>query len=191
MGNGGTNRAVVLFSLIVLIGIFLLPSPDGLSTEAKNALGIFLLAIILWTTNALPLSVTGLFVIVLLPLLNVMSSKAAFALFGNKAVFFILGAFILAAAMMKTGLSKRVALLMLGRFDRTPRRLLCSIMCTSALLSFIMPEHAVAAIMFPVVGSIADSLELEPLNSKYGTLLFLSMAWAQLSAVWVPCWEGT
>ncbi|WP_129597708.1 SLC13 family permease [Methanohalophilus profundi] len=180
MGNGGTNHAVVLFSLIVLIGIFLLPSPDGLSPEAKNALGIFLLAIILWTTNALPLSVTGLFVIVLLPLLNVMSSKAAFALFGNKAVFFILGAFILAAAMMKTGLSKRVALLMLGRFDRTPRRLLCSIMCTSALLSFIMPEHAVAAIMFPVVGSIADSLELEPLNSEYGILLFLSMAWGTI-----------
>jgi len=180
VGNGNTNRAIVLFSLAILLGVFLLPTPEGLSVEGKNALGIFLVAIILWTTNSIPLSVTGLFVIVLLPLLNVMASKDAFALFGNKAVFFILGAFILAAAMMKTGLSKRLALLMLSRFDRTPRRLLCSIMLTSALLSFIMPEHAVAAIMFPVVGSIADSLELEPLNSKYGTLLFLSMAWGAI-----------
>ncbi len=176
----GNEHRIILFSLMVLLIVYLLPPPEGLSPQAWNALGIFLLAIILWTTSALPLSVTGLFVIVLLPLLDVMSSRDAFALFGNKAVFFILGAFILAAAMLKTGLSKRIALLMLGRFDRTPRRLLCSVMFTSAMLSFIMPEHAVAAIMFPVIGTIADSLDLEPLSSKYGTLLFLSMAWGAI-----------
>jgi len=171
---------IILLSLIVLVAIYLIPAPEGLSVEGKNALGIFIAAIILWTTSAIPLSVTGLFVIALLPLLNVMSSKEAFYLFGNKAVFFILGAFILAAAMMKTGVSKRVALLMLNRFDGTPRKLLFSIMLSSALLSFIMPEHAVAAMMFPVVAAIADSLDLEPLNSKYGTLLFLSMAWGTI-----------
>ncbi|UGV40309.1 DASS family sodium-coupled anion symporter [Methanococcoides orientis] len=180
MANDKPNYWVILLSLIVLAAIYLLPAPDGLSIEGKNALGIFIAAIILWATSALPLSVTGLFVIALLPLLNVMSSKEAFSLFGNKAVFFILGAFILAAAMMKTGISKRIALLMLSRFDGTPRRLLCCIMLSSAMLSFIMPEHAVAAMMFPVVSAIADSLDLEPLNSKYGTLLFLSMAWGAI-----------
>lgn len=180
MADDSPNYGIILLSLIVLVAIYLLPAPLDLSVEGKNALGIFLAAIILWTTNAIPLSVTGLFVIVLLPLLNVMSSTEAFSLFGNKAVFFILGAFILAAALMKTGLSKRIALMMVSRFDETPRKLLCSIMFSSAVLSFIMPEHAVAAIMFPVVAAIADSLNLEPLNSKYGTLLFLSMAWGAI-----------
>ncbi|ADI74030.1 anion transporter [Methanohalobium evestigatum Z-7303] len=171
---------IIIFSLIILAGIFLAPSPEGLTVEGKNALGIFIVAIILWTTNALPLSVTGLFVIVLLPLLDVMSSKDAFSLFGNRAVFFILGAFILAAGMMKTGLSKRLALKMLSRFGGTPRNLLAGIMISSALMSFIMPEHAVAAIMFPVVSTIADNLDLEPLDSEYGTLLFLSLAWGAI-----------
>lgn len=171
---------IIIFSLIILAGIFLAPAPEGLTVEGKNALGIFIVAIILWTTNALPLSVTGLFVIVLLPLLDVMSSKDAFSLFGNRAVFFILGAFILAAGMMKTGLSKRLALKMLSRFGGTPRKLLAGIMISSALMSFIMPEHAVAAIMFPVVSTIADNLDLEPLDSEYGTLLFLSLAWGAI-----------
>ena len=168
---------IIILSLLVLVGFAIIPAPEGLSTQAKNAMGIFLMAVILRVSNALPLSVTGLFVIALLPLLQVMSSKEAFALFGNNAVFFILGAFILAAALIETGLSKRLALFMLNKFDGTPKKLLAGIMLTCALLAFIMPEHAVAAMMFPVVAVIANSLDLEQLGSKYGTLLFLSMAW--------------
>lgn len=180
MNNNNQNTFIIFFSLLVLAVIFTAPPPDGLSIEAKNAIGIFVMAIILWVTNALPLSVTGLFVIALLPLLNVMSSKEAFSLFGNKAVFFILGAFILTAAMLKTGLSKRIALLILSKFDSTPRKLVGGIMVTCAFLSFIMPEHAVAALMFPVVAVIASSLDLEPLDSKYGSFLFLSLAWGAI-----------
>lgn len=175
--NRTKKRIIIILSLLILAGFVLSPAPEGLSTEAKNAMGIFVMAIILWVTNALPLSVTGLFVFALLPLLDVMSSKDAFALFGNKAVFFILGAFILAAAMIETGLSKRLALLILKRFDSTPRKLLAGILLTCAFLSFLMPEHAVAAMMFPVVAVIADSLDLDQSNSNYGALLFLSLAW--------------
>lgn len=174
------NTYIIIFSLLVLVGVFLAPTSEGLSIEGKNTIGIFVMAIILWVTGALPLSVTGLFVIALLPLLNVMTSKEAFSLFGNSSVFFILGAFILAAAMLKTGLSKRIALSMLSRFDSTPRKLVGGIMLTCAFLSFIMPEHAVAALMFPVVVIIANSLDLKPLNSNYGALLFLSLAWGAI-----------
>ncbi|WP_292486678.1 DASS family sodium-coupled anion symporter [Methanohalobium sp.] len=178
--NSTHSYTVIFFCLIILLLVFLAPAPDGLSVQGKNTFGIFIIAIILWVTNALPLSVTGLFVLVLLPLLNVMSSKDAFSLFGNKAVFFILGAFILAAGMMKTGLSKRIALMMLTRFGNTPKKMVGGIMFSSALMSFIMPEHAVAAIMFPVVKTIAENLNLEPLNSNYGTFLFLSLAWGAI-----------
>jgi sodium-dependent dicarboxylate transporter 2/3/5 len=44
-------------------------------------------------------------------------------------------------------------------------------------MAFIMPEHAVAAILFPVVVDITRALELEPLKSKYGIILFISLAW--------------
>jgi sodium-dependent dicarboxylate transporter 2/3/5 len=167
-------------TLIILILVSVLPCPEGLSREGFKALGIFLSAIVLWVTAAIPLSVTGLLIFVLLPLLGVMESDRAFALFGNRAVFFILGAFILAGAMLKTGLSRRLSLVFIRRFDASPRRLLVGILVTCALLAFIMPAHAVAAIMFPVVTVIASSLNLEPGESQYGILLYLSMAWGAI-----------
>jgi sodium-dependent dicarboxylate transporter 2/3/5 len=81
---------------------------------------------------------------------------------------------------MKTGLSMRLSLLVLKRFGKSPSMLIAGVLFTSAAMAFIMPEHAVAAIMFPVVLDIARALELEPLKSKYGTQLFLALAWGSV-----------
>jgi sodium-dependent dicarboxylate transporter 2/3/5 len=175
------NKSVIIaVSLILLFVIATLPTPEGLTPEGQRVIAIFVMAILLWATAALPLSVTGILVIAALPLLGAVDEKTAYSLFGNRAVFFILGAFILAAAMMKTGLSMRLSLQVLNRFGGSPSKLILGVLLTSASMAFIMPEHAVAAIMFPVVLGIARALELEPLRSKYGTLLFLSLAWGSV-----------
>jgi sodium-dependent dicarboxylate transporter 2/3/5 len=180
-GRGSSrNTAIILFSLLLLLVVSFLPAQEGLTPQGQRAIAIFAMAVLLWMTNAIPLSVTGILVMAALPLLGVLDADSAYSLFGNSAVFFILGAFILAAAMMKTGLSKRTALVILSRFDGSPSRLIAGVLLTSASMAFIMPEHAVAAIMFPVVVGIAESLELEPLRSRYGTLLFLSLAWGAI-----------
>lgn len=157
--------------------IISLSPPKGLSQEGLRAIAIFLVSLILWVTNAIPLAITSLFAIVAVPFLGVLESKEAYSLFGNQAVFFILGAFILAAAIMHTGLSSRIAMVILERFGRTPLHLLLSIFLLSALLSFVMSEHAVAAMVFPIAFEIAKSLNLTPGRSGYGKLLFLSLAW--------------
>jgi len=167
----------LLFALFVLLMFLVLPSPANLSTSGWRSLGIFALALILWVTNALPLSVTGVLVIALIPLLRVMKADQAYSFFGSSAVFFILGAFIMAAAMIKSGLSKRMALVILGHFSESPRVLILGILVTCSVLALIMPEHAVAALMFPVVGTIALSLDLEPFEGQYGAGLFLAMSW--------------
>ncbi len=149
----------------------------GLSDPGQAALGVFGMAAVLWVSGALPLGVTGLAVLGALPALGVMPAADAFALFGNPAVFFILGAFVLAAALMETGLSRRLSLLFLSRFGRSPRRLATGVLVSGAGLSCIMPMHAVAAILFPTVATIADTLELRPRHSRFALLLFLSMAW--------------
>ncbi|MBN2374496.1 DASS family sodium-coupled anion symporter [bacterium] len=166
--------------MILFVIMLMLPAPDGLSVEGKRALAVFVIAVILWISNALPLSVTGLLIIAMIPLLKIMSADNAFALFGNQAVFFIMGAFIIATAMMKSGLSKRMAILLLSHFDTSPRFLVLGILITCCIMSFIMPEHAVAALMFPVIGSIAASLDLNPFDSDYGAVLFLSMGWGAI-----------
>ena len=167
----------LILAVIVTLIILLSPAPAGLSREGQAALAVFAICFILWTTGALPLSVTSLLAIALLPLFGALDAGQAFALFGNRAVFFILGAFILAAAMMSSGLSARVALFFLKRFEKSPKRLLSGIILSCAFMAMWMPAHAVAALMFPIVLEIASALKLEPRFSNYGKAIFLCMAW--------------
>ncbi len=151
--------------------------PDGLDPRMQSALAIFALCVCFWVLNVLPLMITSLLAIALLPLAGVMPSRQAYSYFGNSAVFFILGAFILAACLMKSGLSTRMSLVCLRRFGRTPHSLLLSIFLLNAFMAFWMSEHAVAAMNFPVVAEIVAVLGLRPFRSNYGKALFLAMAW--------------
>jgi sodium-dependent dicarboxylate transporter 2/3/5 len=170
------NLILVIALALLLVGL-LFPRPEGLSQQGHRTLIVFAVCLILWVTQALPLSVTGLLVFVLLPLLNILTPKHTFSLFGNNAVFFILGALILSSGMMKTGLSTRIAFLFLSKFGRSPITLVLGVLLSSAFLTFWMPEHAVAALFFPIILEIAFALKLRPLQSRYGKLLFLSLAW--------------
>lgn len=154
-----------------------LPAAQGLTVAGQRAIAIFLLCIVLWLTNAVPLAITSLFAMVLVPLLGVLSKKETYSLFGSESVFFILGAFILAGAIMHSGLSNRIALNIMGRFGNSPKRLLLSIFLLATFLSFFMSEHAVAAMLFPIVLEVAKGLGLRPGKSNYGKLLFFALAW--------------
>ncbi len=171
------ENIILAVALLVIVGGLMLPRAEGLSLEGQRSLIVFAVCLILWITQTLPLSVTGLLVFVLLPLLGVFSPAETFSLFGNKAVFFILGALILSSGLMKTGLSSRLAFLFLSRFRGSPVSLALGILISSAFLTFWMPEHAVAALFFPIVLEICFALRLRPLESRYAKLLFLSLAW--------------
>ncbi len=151
--------------------------PEYVSERAPQySLAVFLLCLALWVTNAIPLAATGLLALSLLPLLGVVSAKQSFAYFGNSAVFFIIGVFLLAAAMIETGLSKRLTLLLLRRFDRHPGLLVAGVTFSSSFLAMWMPEHAVAAMMFPLILEIAGCLNLEKGRSGYAKSLFFGLA---------------
>ncbi len=170
------------FPVYVVLGYFLywvahLNPPSGLSVEGFRTLAVFITCLILWVFHLLPLPITGLFALVAPALMGVMPAKKAFTFFGTEPVFFILGVFILAAALLKSGLSTRMALKILKSAGHSPRRLILQIMIASALLSFIMSEHAVAAMMFPLVLVIVKALDYTPEGGSYGKLLFLAMAW--------------
>lgn len=168
-------------AILLIAGVFGFlvsrPAPQGLSVEGYRAIAIFSLCLTLWVTQLIPLAITSILAITLIPIFGVLETKEAYALFGNEAVFFILGVFILAAAMMKSGLSTRVALLFIEKFGSSPSKLAGGVMFTGAFLSLWMSEHAVAAMLFPIVLELVHSLGLEPLKSRYGKALFLAMAW--------------
>lgn len=151
--------------------------PAGLTPAGLAVMAVFTVCLILWVTSLLPLMVTGILAIILLPLSGALPAKDAYALFGNEAIFFILGVFILAACLMRSGLSARIAVAILRRFGNTPGTLLLSIFLLNVVMSFFMSEHAVAAMNFPIIVEIVGVLRLRPHRSNYARALFLAMAW--------------
>lgn len=167
----------LLVALLIFAGISLLPAPEGLKPEGMRAIAIFSVCAYLWITSAIPVMITSLLAIVLFPLSGVLPTKQVYSLFGNEVVFFILGAFILASALQRSGLSRRIALLVLDRFGQGPGRLLLGILLLPAFLSLWMSEHAVAAMLFPIVTEITDCLGLDSEKSNYGKGLYIALAW--------------
>lgn len=175
----GRTLRYQLLAALLLSGALLwqLTPPSGLSSNGYHALILFAATIFLWVSNLLPLAVTSLAAMAAIPLFGIMEAKKTYSLFGNEAVFFILAVFILGAAMTGSGLSSRLARTMMAKCGRTPLGLAITVFFLSAALSFCMSEHAVAAMMFPIVAEIAASLGLVRGNSSYGKLLFMSIGW--------------
>jgi sodium-dependent dicarboxylate transporter 2/3/5 len=123
------------------------------------------------------MAVTSLLAIALVPMLGILSAKETYSFFGAKVTFFILGAFMLSAALIATGLSQRVAMLFVRSFGGTPSRLVLAVFALSAAGSMVMSEHAVAVMVFPIVQDIAAALRLRKPESGMGKALFFGMAW--------------
>jgi sodium-dependent dicarboxylate transporter 2/3/5 len=177
--------AVLIAGFIILVIFYFLPTPGtfeyngeevALGDDGKMMLGILVLGVVLWISEAIPLAITGLLVMILQPILYLAHPREVFSAFGNTAVFFLMGAFIIAGAIEKQGLHKRMALSLLQKFKGSPKVFTFGILLSSALLSFIMPNLAVAALMLPIVLSILITMNIMPRVSNFGKVSMLSIA---------------
>lgn len=177
------RRSLPLFSLLILFALAAVSmsqgAPQGLSESAWRAMVVFGLCLILWVTQLLPLPVTSMLGLALLPVLGVLPAGDIYSLFGNPAVFFILGAFALAAGIIRSGLSEQMALAVLDRMGTSPRRLLLTVLLLPALMACFMPEHAVVAVMLPIVWSVVRGLDL-PRGHSFTSGLFFALAWGAI-----------
>ena len=167
--------------LALFFGIFALlltqEGPSDLSLEGYKVLCLFFLCVCLWATNLIPLSITSLLAIAAVPLLGIMEASQAYSYFGNKAVFFILGIFILSASMIACGLSTRISIWVMENWSETPGGLVAATYCFAGISSCFMSEHAVAVILFPIIHEIIQSLNLKRDNSVFAKSMYFAMAW--------------
>lgn len=177
------RRSLPLISLMLLCFLAATtmgqPAPDGLTESGWRALVVFGLCLVLWVSQLLPLPVTSMLGLALLPVLGVLPAEDIYSLFGNPAVFFILGAFALAAGIIRSGLSEQMALAVLGSMGSSPRRLLLTVLLLPALMACFMPEHAVVAVMLPIIWSVVRGLEL-PRGHSFTSGLFFALAWGAI-----------
>jgi sodium-dependent dicarboxylate transporter 2/3/5 len=164
---------------IVLIGVVHAP-PEGLSVEGFRAMTLLGGAIVLWVLQPIDLAATALLGMAALPILGIAKKDEAFALFGNQAVFFVLGVFLIAAVLMQTGLATRAALTLLSRFDQSPNTLAGAVFAMSIGFCSVLVSHAVAAILFPILLEICRALDLPHGKSPFAKRLLLSMSWGSI-----------
>lgn len=153
-----------------------MPLPNGLNPEGQAALAVLAFCMVWWILAPVALPVTSLVGLALLPTLGALSPAVTLSLFGNQAVFFVIGVFIVASVMMQTGLSSRLTLLGLNKFARNENSLCNATLCISFGLCFFVVSHAVAALMLPLVLRLLQVMNL-PYKSRFAKRLLLSMAW--------------
>ncbi len=175
----GGSYIALLFCLLLFTAVLQLAPPEGLSPQGWRALVVFGLCLLLWVSQLLPLMITSLLGLALLPLTGVLPPGQVYGLFGNPAIFFILGAFILAAGAVRSGVSEHLALQFLDKVGLGPRRLLLAMLVLPATMAFVMPEHVVAAVMLPIAWEIVRGLGLKG-GDRYAQSLFLALAWGAI-----------
>lgn len=141
--------------LAALGATLLLPPPEGLSPAGWRAAGLALLLAAFWIGEVLPNAVTALLPAILLPPLGIASLEAATAPYADPVIFLFLGGFALGAAMQRTGLHRRIGLLIVARAGTSPRRLVAGFLGGAGFLSMWVSNSAAAIMLLPVALSVA------------------------------------
>ena len=151
--------------------VLYLPNPEGLSSDGRITAAVFLLMGIWWAFEAIPLQVTALMPLVLFPLLNIQDIGVISREYMNKVQFLFAGGFIIAIAIQKWGLHKRVALNILKFSGLNSRGIIASFMIASAVLSMWVMNTSTAIMLLPVgisvIKVISDTVNDVTKNEKY------------------------
>ncbi|RST88335.1 DASS family sodium-coupled anion symporter [Aquibium carbonis] len=140
--------------LALFVGLLLLPAPEGLSSEAWRVVAVAALMIIWWITEAIPIPATALIPVALFPTLGITSASAATAPYGDPIIFLFMGGFILALAMERWNLHRRIALLVVSRTGLRQDRIIGGFMLATAFCSMWVSNTATVVMMLPVAVSV-------------------------------------
>ena len=178
-----------MIGLLTGIGFFLLliilPPPEGLALPAWRVAAVAALLATFWLTEAIPLAVTSLLPIVLFPMLGVASVEVATAPYANPIVFLFLGGFVLALAIERWNLHRRIALTVLSKVGSQENLQIAGFMLATGLLSMWVSNTATVALMLPVALSVVPrdaNGRVAPGKENFATALMLGIAYGASSA---------
>jgi solute carrier family 13 (sodium-dependent dicarboxylate transporter), member 2/3/5 len=174
---------------MVALGLYLVLGAvaEGLAPEGRATAAIGALIAIFWMTEALPLAATSLLPIILFPLAGVYSVQEAATPYANKLIFLFMGGFMIALAIERWKLHRRIALHIVALAGTRPARLVAGFMAATALLSMWISNTATTIMMFPIGLSVIQLLEQhgphgrrppEAPPSGTGVCLMLGIAYA-------------
>ena len=181
---------------ILAFGIWLWPIPAGLTREAWHLFAIFAAAIVAVIFNSFPLLTASLLAVAAAVLTRTVDPAKAFAGFANPSVLLVVVAFLVANAVVKSGLGRRISLLVVSAFGRSALGLGYSIFVTDAMIAPAFPSNtARGGVLYPIILSLAQNSGSKPDDEKNrrmgGYLMFCGMASLSVSsALWLTATSG-
>lgn len=172
----GLLAGILVFLLITIFGDLVPEKP-----QVTYALAIALLMAIWWITEVVPLAVTSLIPVILFPAFGIMDGKEVSSIYFNHVIFLFIGGFLVALAMQKWNVHKRIALKILLFTGVSPGRILMGFMVATAFLSMWISNTATTMMMVPILISIIIKLEEvigEKDIGKYSIGLLLGVAYS-------------
>ena len=184
MNKNNTSARIGLVlgpTLFVLTLLFF--HPEGLSKEANAILASTLWIAVWWITEAIPIAVTALLPIVLFPLTGGLALKSTTAAFGHRYIFLYIGGFMIAIAIERWNLHKRIALSIINFIGTDVTRIILGFMLATAFMSMWISNTATSVMMLPIGMAIIAQLKdnpstIEDENLIFGKALMLAIAYS-------------
>ena len=184
-------RAARALSVLLTVGIWLTPPPEGLVPQAWHLFALFVGAIFAVIVNALPILTASIFALAFAVLTRTLPAADAYAGFANGTILLIVVAFLVARAVVKCGLGQRIGHAVVSVFGRSTLGLVYSIFLVDGLIAPAFPSNtARSGVLFPLAYSLAEAAGATPGDAsrrRLGALLmFAGMASLSLSsALWL------
>lgn len=150
------ERVGLFAGLGLFAGMLAGPVPTGLEPPAWRTAAVAVLMAIWWMTEAIPIPATALLPLVLFPALGVLDMDAAAAPYANEVIFLFMGGFLMALAMERWNLHRRIALGLVAHVGTSAPRLVLGFMAASWLLSMWISNTATTTMMLPIALAIGD-----------------------------------
>lgn len=151
--------------------------------KAHSLLAVFLLIVVWWVTECIPIPVTALLIPIFITFFQIATVKDAFAPFADPIIMLFLGGFVLARAMTVHALDRKLALTVLSmRWIKQKRtRALFALGLTSLFLSMWISNTATTAMMFPIALGVLSAFRStgnEKKDTSFSVILLLTLAYA-------------
>ncbi len=160
------------------LAILLWVSPAGLPPEGRRALAVLFLTACWWITETIPIAATALVPLVLFPVLGILTVKEASERYADEIVFLLIGGSLIALAMERWNLHRRIALRTILLLGDSPRRIVLAFMLATAFVSLWISNTASALMMMPIAMSVASQMEAAAPPDRRGEIRGLGICLA-------------